>query len=71
MNEYVDHESYHDMSVHDVLTFIVLKCPFGQFNYPSFVIKVQQDGAGGHISHDDEYLNDTIEELGMTGKVKF
>jgi hypothetical protein len=32
---------------------------------------VQQDGAGGHCSHNDEYLNDMIEELGLTGKVQF
>jgi hypothetical protein len=47
------------------------KWPVGQFADPSFVIKVQQDGAGGHISHMDEYLNDTIEELGLQGKVEF
>jgi hypothetical protein len=70
-NENIDHESYRDLLVNEVLTAIMLKWPAGEFNDPSFVIKVQQDGAGGHCSHDDEYLADSIEELGLTGKIQF
>jgi hypothetical protein len=71
INKTVDHESYLDLLVNHVLTSIMDRWPVGQFTDPSFVIKVQQDGAGGHISHLDEYLNHTIEELGLKGKVEF
>jgi hypothetical protein len=54
-----------------MLIFIMDKWPVGQFADPFFVIKVQQDGDGGHISYLDEYLNNTIEELGLPGKVEF
>jgi hypothetical protein len=30
-----------------------------------------QDGAGGHCKYDDAYLTETLEQLGLTGKVSF
>jgi hypothetical protein len=70
-NETIDNESYRDLLVNHVLVEIMNKWPVGQFVDPNFVIRVQQDGAGGHCSHDDPYLLEAIEELGLTHKVKF
>jgi hypothetical protein len=49
VNNTVNHESYWDSLVNNMLTLIMDNWPVGQFADPSFVIKVQQDGAGGHI----------------------
>jgi hypothetical protein len=70
-NETVDQEVYRDMLINFVLPEIMHKWPVGQFVDPNFVIKIQQDGAGGHCSHNDEYLRDTLEELGLTNKITF
>jgi len=71
VNETIDQESYKDLLVNNVLPAILEKWPHGQFQEVDFVVRIQQDGAGGHCSHDDEYLQEAIEELGLTGKVEF
>jgi hypothetical protein len=71
VSETVDNENYRDMLVNNVLVEIMNKWPVGQWADPAFKIKVQQDGAGGHCSHSDEYLTNAIEELGLTNKVSF
>jgi hypothetical protein len=68
-NENVDHELYRDLLVDYVLPEIMNKWPVGQWNNPAFRIRIQQDGAGGHTDHDDPYLTQAIEDLGLTDKV--
>jgi hypothetical protein len=70
-NETVDQELYRDLLVNKVLTSIMDKWPAADFTNPDFVIKVQQDGAGGHCKHTDTYLSEALEELGLTDKIKF
>jgi hypothetical protein len=38
-------------------------------NNPDFMIRIQQDGAGGHTKHDDIYLTQALEDLGLTNKI--
>jgi hypothetical protein len=68
-NETIDNESYRDLLVNFVFTEIMNQWPVGQFNDPTFKIRVQQDGAGGHCSHTDPYLMQALEELGLEDKV--
>jgi hypothetical protein len=70
-NENIDHEVYRDLLVNHVLTEVMNKWPVGQWNNPSFKIRIQQDGAGGHCSHTDGYLAEALEDLGLTDKVSF
>ena len=59
------------MRVNNVLTKIMNKWPVGQWQDPNFKIWIQQDGASGHCRHDDDYLADALEDLGLTNKVSF
>jgi hypothetical protein len=68
-NHNVDHELYRDMMVDFVFTEIMNKWPVGQWNNPNFKIRIQQDGAGGHTAHDDLYLTQALEGLGLTDKI--
>jgi hypothetical protein len=70
-NETIDNDVYRDLLVNFVLTEIMDKWPVGQWNNPNFKIRIQQDGAGGHCSHNDAFLADTLEELGLTDKISF
>jgi hypothetical protein len=49
--------------------FKINKWPLGQWADPNFKIKVQQNGAGVHCSHTDEYLTMALEDLGLTDKM--
>jgi hypothetical protein len=68
-NHNVDHELYRDMMVDLVFTEIMNKWPVGQWNNPSFRIRIQQDGAGGHTKFDDVYLSQALEDLGLADKI--
>jgi hypothetical protein len=68
-NVNIDHEYYRDLMVNHVFTEIMNKWPSGQWNDPTFKIRIQQDGAGGHTKFDDAYLSETLEELGLTDKL--
>jgi hypothetical protein len=69
LSENIDHELYRDLLIDYVLPEIMNKWPVGQWNNPAFKIRIQQDGAGGHTNHDDPYLTQAIEDLGLTDKV--
>jgi hypothetical protein len=71
VSENVDNENYRDMLINNVLVEIMNKWPVGQWADPNFKIRVQQDGAGGHCSHNDEYLTMALEDLGLTDKLSF
>jgi hypothetical protein len=68
-NDNICNDFYRDLMINNVFTEIMNKWPVGDWNDPTFTIKIQQDGAGGHCSHDDEYLTAALEELGLADKV--
>jgi hypothetical protein len=68
-NVNINHELYRDLLVDHVFPEIMNKWPIGQWNDPTFKIRIQQDGAGGHTPHDDSYLTQALEDLGLTDKV--
>jgi hypothetical protein len=68
-NVNIDHELYRDLLVDHVFTEIMNKWPVGEWNNANFKIRIQQDGAGGHTAHDDPYLTQALEDLGLTDKV--
>jgi hypothetical protein len=70
-NVNICNELYRDMLIDLVLVEIMNLWPVGQWTDPNFRIRVQQDGAGGHCRHDDEYLTMALEDLGLTDKISF
>jgi hypothetical protein len=64
-------ELYRDMLIDLVIPEIMNKWPVGQWSDPNFKIRVQQDGAGGHCKHDDEYLTETLAAFGLADKISF
>jgi hypothetical protein len=47
-----------------VFQAIINKWPMGEYGDPNFVIKVQQDGAGGHCNEDDPELLEYLQSIG-------
>lgn len=70
-NVNICNELYRDMLLDHVIPEIMNKWPVGQWTDARFKIRVQQDGAGGHCKHDDPYLTEALEALGLTDKVSF
>jgi hypothetical protein len=68
-NENICNDYYRDLMINNVFTEIMNKWPVGEWNNPSFKILIQQDGAGGHCSHDDAYLTGALEDLGLANKI--
>jgi len=68
-NETIDNDAYRHLLVNKVFTAIMDKWPAGQFADPNFKIKIQQDGAGGHCCHTDDYISEALELLGLTDKI--
>jgi hypothetical protein len=68
-NVNICNDYYRDLMVNNVFTEIMNKWPVGEWNDPTMKIKIQQDGAGGHCSHEDGYLNGALEDLGIADKV--
>lgn len=68
-NETIDNDAYRHLLVNKVFTAILDKWPQGQFADDTFKIKIQQDGAGGHCCHTDDYIEEALEILGLTDKL--
>jgi hypothetical protein len=59
------------MLVNFILPEVTNKWYVGHLVDPNFAIKIQQDPAGGHCSHHDEYLRKELEILGIANKIPF
>ena len=69
-NKTIDHDSYRELILSDVLPAIVDKWPIQEFMDPNFKIRIQQDGAGGHCSADDREIHDWLVENGEDDKIE-
>ena len=69
-NDTVDQEAYKEILMEKVFQAIIDKWPLAEFSDPNFVIKVQQDGAGGHCSHNDPDIVEYLQSIVMDHKIK-
>jgi hypothetical protein len=69
-NDTVDQEAYKEILMDKVFQAIIDKWPLGELADPNLVIKVQQDGAGGHCKEDDPDLLEYLESIHMDHKIK-
>jgi hypothetical protein len=70
-NETVDKERYKDFLINNVIQAVIDKWPMAEFADPNFQILIQQDGAGGHCSHNDDDLLDYLESIHLDHKISF
>jgi DNA-binding transcriptional regulator YhcF (GntR family) len=69
-NDTVDREAYKEMLKEKVIQSIIEKWPAAEWSDDSVVIKIQQDGAGGHCKEDDEEIAEYIQSIHLEDKVK-
>jgi hypothetical protein len=68
-NDTVDREAYKEILMDKVFQAIIDKWPIQELSDPNMVIKVQQDGAGGHCAADDEDLLEYLQSIHMDHKI--
>jgi hypothetical protein len=69
-NDTFDREAYKELLKEKVFQAIIEKWPAGEWADNNFVIKVQQDGAGGHCDHDDPDITEYLQSVFLNEKIE-
>ena len=69
-NESVDAEVHNYMMMDHVVPAIVDKWPAGDWRNPRMAVRIQQDGAPGHIKEREYSWLEYVESMGLSDKIK-